>query len=410
MSKKKYEKKINRMHCNRRHCWMTLFVVVGLITGFPYQEETKNLHSAPWKTKPEPALLSEQKKQETIPLYQVMISLAENVRVATVSLSVRVAAGTVHSEVDPWLMDYFGELHKKDLIPIGSGIMINKEGYLISTEHTLRYTHISNVVVTFEKNEKEYNVSLIGADARMNLAVLKIEGEEAFPYAFLGDSDTVVVGDFVVAVGSPYGLSGSFVTGVVSAVDRNIDYEKKYQSYIQSDVPINPGNAGGALFNLQGEVIAINTSNYIYKSSTTKQTEPSTNIKKRHIGISLAIPINAAKKIITALIDHGTVLRGWMGIAVTEARIYNHGNTHSSVVTEGLRIVRCIQKSPADLAGMQLGDVITHLNNKRIRKMFDFTNEMSLLFVGETVSMKIMQNGDPMKVVSITLKLIEPPE
>jgi serine protease Do len=240
------------------------------------------------------------------------------------------------------------------------------------------------------KDERTFNAKLIGTDPESEVALIKIEGDN-FPVLPMGDSSKIEIGDWVIAVGNPFGLSETVTVGVISAVGRNNMHIAAYEDFIQTDAAINPGNSGGPLLNLDGQVIGINTA--IVSESGG------------YMGIGFAIPINMARSIQEQLKKGGKVSRGYMGLYAQDV---------DADMAEGLGlkeaagvVVATVEKgSPAAKAGVQLHDVILAINGKKIKSYDAFRNEVALLAPGSRARLDILRDGKP---VELTVKLGERP-
>lgn len=251
------------------------------------------------------------------------------------------------------LRQYFGQQHGAvsgagaEQHALGSGFIIDPDGYIVTNNHVVDGAHDVSVTLT---DGNKYKAKVIGRDFKTDLALLKIEAGHSLPYVAFGDSDNEHEGDWVIAVGNPYGLGGSVTAGIVSAHGRNIN-EGPYDDFLQIDAPINPGNSGGPLFNQTGQVVGIDTA--IYSPSGGS------------VGIGFAIPSNVAKTVVAQLRDHGKVNRGWLGVAMQPltpalAKAVGLPNTH------GVLVDTVTDASPAAQAGLHQGDVITAFDGKAI--------------------------------------------
>jgi len=258
----------------------------------------------------------------------------------------------------------------------GSGFIISKDGYILTNHHVV--ADASEIVISLN-DRREFKANLIGSDEKSDVALLKINTNEALPYLSLGNSDEIRVGDWVVAIGSPYRLNFSVTAGIVSAKSRSIpDQGTSYIPFIQSDVAINPGNSGGPLFNLKGEVIGINA--MIYSSGGG------------YMGISFTIPINYASEIIDQLKNNGVVSRGWLGVSVQEvtkdlADSFKLGNPRGALIGNVLK------NSPAERAGLKNGDVILSFNKQKIIYSGDLPLIVGRIKPDTTVDAVIFRSG-----------------
>ncbi|OGR83673.1 MAG: hypothetical protein A2901_09115 [Elusimicrobia bacterium RIFCSPLOWO2_01_FULL_54_10] len=267
----------------------------------------------------------------------------------------------------------------------GSGVIIDPDGFILTNEHVVRGA--DEIKVAIPGFEKKFDGKVIGRDERTDLAVVKVQSASKLPYAELGDSDIVRVGDWAIAIGSPFGLEQTVTVGVISASRQNLNIEDKvYKDLIQTDAAINPGNSGGPLVNIRGEVIGINTAIYT----------PSGGFA----GIGFAIPISRAKEIIPQLREKGKVVRGWIGVILEEkideatAAVFGITNGEGAMVREAL------PDYPAAKSGLQRGDVIREFNGKKVKNNFDLQALVQSAAPGSTVPVKIIRNKS-----ELTLKL-----
>ena len=266
---------------------------------------------------------------------------------------------------------------------LGSGFIINKNGTVITNNHVIK--NAEDIVVRV--NNKEYKAKVLGFDPYADIAVLKIDSSDTFKPVSFGDSDKARVGDWVVAIGNPFGLGGTVTSGIVSARNRDIGMTR-YDDFIQTDASINQGNSGGPLFNLQGEVVGINTAIIAPGRSGS-------------IGIGFAIPANAASKVIDQLINFGETRRGWLGVRIQEVtkEIAEAVDLKSP---EGALVASVGEKSPADKAGVLAGDIILEFDGKKIDSMRTLPKVVANTKVGKKVQIKIWRNK---KLISKNLKL-----
>lgn len=257
---------------------------------------------------------------------------------------------------------------------LGSGFLIDPDGYIVTNNHVI--DDATQVDVTLADGSV-HHAHIVGRDAKTDLALLKISAPRPLPYVAFGNSDDERVGDWVIAVGNPYGLGGSVTAGIISANNRDID-ASPYDDFLQIDAPINPGNSGGPLFNQSGQVIGIDTA--IYSPSGGS------------VGIGFAIPSNVARGVVAQLREHGKVERGWLGVAmqpVTPALAKALGIQ----AAEGVLVDTVTPDSPAARAGLAQGDVITALNGKQIASPRDLAFAVAGTPAGETVKMSVLRQG-----------------
>jgi len=229
---------------------------------------------------------------------------------------------------------------------------------------------------------RDLRAEVVGNDEPSDLAVLKVKPEHLVQIA-LGDSSKVEVGDFVVAIGNPFGLHNTVTSGIVSGLGRSNISSDGYEDFIQTDASINPGNSGGALVNLKGELIGINT-------AILSRTGG-------NIGIGFAIPVNMARTIMDQLIAYGSVKRGMLGVSTYTvssdiAEVYGLANAHGALVTQ------VVQGSAADRAGIKIGDIITAINGGSVKSPTDLRNAIGLLRVGDKADLSLLRDGKPQRI------------
>jgi len=279
---------------------------------------------------------------------------------------------------------FFGPMpHSFTRRALGSGVIIDKDGDIVTNAHVV--DNADKIVVTLQ-DKREFDARVVGVDAKTDVAVLKIHAPYDLHAAALGNSDTLHVGDWVVAIGNPFGLSETVTAGIVSAKGRVIG-EGPYDDFIQTDASINPGNSGGPLLNLQGEVVGINAA--IFSQSGG------------NIGIGFAIPINLVKSMVAQLEAHGKVIRGWLGVViqdVTPGLAKTFGLKHA----EGALVSDVTPESPAARAGLQRGDIVVEYNGTHIEAAHQLPALVAGTEIGKTVPITVRRNGQS-KTLSITV-------
>ena len=304
-----------------------------------------------------------------------IVRAAEKIGPAVVSISV-VQIRTIRETPfgDQFFDEFWGRYfqpreYKQKVYSLGSGVIISEDGYILTNEHVVRGADELKVTLT---DGKEYKGKIVGQDHTSDLAVVKIEGRR-FPYAPLGDSDSLIIGEWAIALGNPFGYllddpHPTVTVGVISALKRDIKMDpqegRSYRKMIQTDAAINPGNSGGPLVNADGQVIGINT--FIF--STSRGSE----------GIGFSIPIDRAKGIISDLISKGKVIKGYVGIKVqdlTQLLASSLGIEEK----EGAIVTEVDKGSPAEKAQIKRGDLITEINGEKIRNKADFQGITSYL-------------------------------
>ncbi|MBT8330924.1 MAG: Do family serine endopeptidase, partial [Deltaproteobacteria bacterium] len=244
-------------------------------------------------------------------------------------------------------------------------------GYVVTNNHVIEGADQIKVKL---KDESEFNAAIVGRDPNTDIALLKVESSENFATVKLGDSDALQVGQWVVAIGSPFGLEQTVTAGIVSAKGRVIG-SGPYDDFIQTDASINPGNSGGPLLNMQGEVVGINTA-----------------IVASGQGIGFAIPINLARDIIVALKDEGEVTRGWLGVAIQDLSP-EMAEYYSIESKKGVFVADVFEGDPADQAGIRPKDIVLAINGEKIKTSRQLTGIVAKIPVNDSAKIKILRNG-----------------
>ncbi len=270
----------------------------------------------------------------------------------------------------------------------GSGFIISKDGYILTNNHVVG--DVDQMTVTLTDGRTFNNAKVIGTDPDSEVAIIKIEGDN-FPVLPMGDSDKMLVGDWVIAIGNPFGLTETVTVGVISAVGRSNVHIAAYEDFIQTDAAINPGNSGGPLINLDGEAIGINTA--IASESGG------------YMGIGFAIPINMARTIEEQLRKTGRVIRGYLGM-YGQAVTPQIAQALKLEKTAGILVAQVEKGSPADQAGLKSGDVVLSMNGKPIESYDTFRNEIAIMKPGAKVQFSVMRDG---KVSDVPVVLGERP-
>ena len=273
--------------------------------------------------------------------------------------------------------DMFKEFNKpteRKATALGSGFIIDKKGLVVTNNHVIQGAE--DIVVTFN-DKTEYKAKVIGKDPYMDLAVLEIESKEKFYPVSFGDSDKARVGDWVIAIGNPFGFGGTVTSGIISSRNRDIGLTR-YDDFIQTDASINQGNSGGPLFDLNGKVIGINTAIIAPGASGS-------------IGIGFAIPSNPASKVIDQLIKYGETKRGWLGVRIQQVT-KEIAEVEKLEKPEGALIASVAEKSPADKGGIKAGDIILEFDGKKVDKMRTLPKLVAQTEVGKKVVVKVWRN------------------
>ena len=274
---------------------------------------------------------------------------------------------------DDFFERFFGDIPQREFKQksLGSGFIISHDGYIFTNNHVVEQ---ADKILVKLSNGKEYDAKVIGKDAKTDIALIKIKPSESLPVADTGDSDKLRVGEWVMAIGNPFGLEQTVTVGIVSAKGRVIG-AGPYDNFIQTDASINPGNSGGPLFNMAGQVIGINTA-----------------IVAQGQGIGFAIPISMAKTILPDLKSRGKVTRGWMGVSVQDIS-EDIAKSLRLKDQKGALISDVVAGDPAEKAGLRAGDVITEINGKAVINTHDLLLLIAGLRVGETIKVKVVRDG-----------------
>ena len=307
--------------------------------------------------------------------------LAENLMPSVVNIS---TTTTVTTRSNPFPFQFppgspfedmfrdFGTPQQRKTSALGSGFIIDESGIVITNNHVIQGAEDVYVRVN---GDKDYKAKVLGSDPGMDLAVLQIQSDEKFKPVKFGNSDTARIGDWVIAIGNPFGLGGTVTAGIISARNRSIGLSR-YEDFIQTDASINQGNSGGPLFNMNGDVVGINTAILGQSGS---------------IGIGFAIPSNSAQRVINQLIEFGETKRGWLGVRI---------QTVSDEIAEvekldrprGALVASVADNSPSDKAGIKAGDIILEFDGKPINVMNELPKIVAETEVGKKVKVKVWRN------------------
>jgi Do/DeqQ family serine protease len=268
----------------------------------------------------------------------------------------------------------------------GSGVVIDaKAGYIITNAHVV--ANAKEISVTTEDN-RQYQADVVGADEGSDVAVLRLKDKNvALPSITLGDSSRIEVGDFVVAIGNPFGLQHTVTSGIISALGRSGINPDGYEDFIQTDASINPGNSGGALVNLKGELVGINSA--ILSGSGG------------NIGIGFAIPVNMVKNVMEQLIQFGEVKRGILGVNIVTLTPDLIEGVGVPANTQGALVSQVVEGSAAEKAGIKINDVITAVNGQAVRGGAELRNAIGMLRIGDKVEVSLLRDGKPRKVTAL---------
>ena len=281
--------------------------------------------------------------------------------------------------MDPWVENFFRDFFSPEMqrrekrTSLGSGVIIDgAHGFVLTNTHVVE----KSTIITIALNDKrEFEATIVGMDPDSDLPVLKIRTQQPLPAVQMGNSDDIMIGESVIAIGNPFGFSHTVTTGVVSAVNRSIKTsDRVFHRFIQTDASINPGNSGGPLLNIDGELIGINTAIYAQAQ-----------------GIGFAIPINRAKRIVSDLINYGTVVRPWIGMTVQA--LDSTLASYLNIQDKGILVKSVEADSPAALSGIQEGDIILSINGKRISDVNDYRSMVTTLSSDQTITVEFNREG-----------------
>jgi Do/DeqQ family serine protease len=299
----------------------------------------------------------------------------------TIDAVVHVKNKAVSNEYRSFFDMIYGRSTPQTQIGTGSGVIISPDGYIITNNHVI--AGASEISITLNNN-RVYEAELIGTDQKTDIALIKIDAEDELPALQFGDSDAAQVGEWVLAVGNPFNLNSTVTAGIISAKSRDLSGD---QSFIQTDAAVNPGNSGGALVNMNGELVGINT-------AITSQTGS-------YIGYSFAVPSNIARKVVEDLIEFGNVQTGILGVSILNA---NSREAIEKGINEiqGVYISDITENSGAEKAGLQPGDIITRLDNIEITKFSDLSGYLKTKRPNDVVNVEIERDNE-LRIIPVTL-------
>lgn len=305
----------------------------------------------------------------------------------TLNHVVHVKNVSYRSVSNPIMEFFYGQrgVQPQQQIGTGSGVIISEDGYIVTNNHVIQGAEEIQVTLN---NQKSYPAKLIGTDSKMDIALLKIEAENTLSYAIFGDSDQVKVGEWVLAVGNPFNLNSTVTAGIISAKARNLG-TSGIQSFIQTDAVVNPGNSGGALVNIRGELIGINT---MISSNTGS-----------YVGYSFAVPSNITKKIIEDIMEFGNVQRGILGVEGVEL----NGNISKELkisATQGFYVRKVNKNSGAEKAGLREGDVIVRMDKQPIRTFAELSGYVNTKRPNDKIMVQVIRDGKNLELPVVLSK------
>jgi len=372
----------------KRFCTITTFIRTWFILGLIF-----SLNFGAWSyTYASGSKISQQSIDILTQIGQATAEIAETVKPAIVNIlatrTIKIQGNTNPFLDDPFFRRFFGDRlrvpKERKTASLGSGVIVDSNGYILTTNHLIQGAEEINVTLS---DKREFKGKIIGNDVMTDIGIIKIDADN-LPTIKWGDSDKLRVGETVLAIGSPYGLSQTVTTGIVSAVGRANVGIADYEDFIQTDAAINPGNSGGALVNVRGELVGINTA--IFTTSGGYQ------------GIGFSIPTSMAKAVMDSLISKGKVIRGWLGVTIQPltpelAKQFNLKEEKGALVGD------VSEGSPAEKAGLQSGDVIIEYEGKKIEEPYQLRNMVANTPTGQEVELKIIrENKTETKKVTVS--------
>lgn len=369
-----------------------ILISVGIITGVVISSNLGWIPLGQAKVEPIPPRIT----QHLAETEKAFVEISKRVTPAVVNISTtKTMKGMERGPFSPFFQDpffrrFFGDEYfnehqmprKRKEQSLGSGVIVSDDGYIVTNNHVVEGADEIKVVLS---DRKEFVGKVVGADPKTDLAIVKIKAN-GLPAIVWGDSDQIEVGEFVLAIGSPFGLNQTVTSGIISAKGRANVGIADYEDFIQTDAAINPGNSGGALVNIRGELIGINTAIFTRSGG--------------YMGIGFAVPSNMAKSVMDSLVKEGKVTRGWLGVYIQDitpelAKQFKLGTNTGALVSD------VMEGSPADRAGLQRGDVILQYNGKEVENNSHLRNLVAQTTVGKTIDVKIIRDGrtESVKVV-----------
>ena len=307
----------------------------------------------------------------------------------SINAVVHVKNTSIVNESDSWALQFFYGDESRKRVGTGSGVIISPDGYIITNHHVIENS--SEVIVTTNDN-KEYEAIIVGSDEVTDVAVLKIDSNEKFEYILFGDSENSQIGEWVLAVGNPYNLNSTVTAGIISSKSRDLnEYDQINQSFIQTDAAVNVGNSGGALVNINGELIGINTA---IQSMTGG-----------FVGYSFAIPSDIVRKIFEDILEYGDVQKGLLGVRGIALKS-SYSRQLNLTDTEGFYIDIIEPGFGADLAGLKRGDIIKEIDGIKINKFSDLSGHLSTKRPGDKVNV-IYSRENQLNRTTVTLKKVD---
>ncbi|MBE0472762.1 trypsin-like peptidase domain-containing protein [Rhodoferax sp.] len=291
---------------------------------------------------------------------------------AVVSINTSKNARSGQNDMDPWFRFFFGDQGNAPQVGLGSGVIVSAAGYILTNNHVVESADEIEVILN---DSRRAPAKVIGTDPDSDLAVLKI-ALDRLPVMVLGNSDSLQVGDQVLAIGNPFGVGQTVTSGIVSALGRNQLGINTFENFIQTDAAINPGNSGGALVDIEGNLLGINTAIYSRSGGS--------------MGIGFAIPVSTAKLVLEGIVKDGQVTRGWIGVEPSELTP-ELAQTFGVSARQGVIITGVLQNGPAALAGMKPGDVVTAVAGAEVRNVAELLSQVAALKPGTAAAFEVQR-------------------
>ena len=368
------------MICKKNVLFKTNIPITGFIAGLMFV-----LSLCGWSyTYAGEAAISKESVDILTKVGQATAEIVDAVRPAIVNISttrtVKLQGGGDQFLDDPFFRRFFGDRFKtpkeRKSLGLGSGVIVDADGYILTANHVIQGADEIKVTLS---DKREFKGKIVGSDIMTDIGVVKIDAKD-LPSVKMGDSAKLRVGETVLAIGSPYGLSQTVTMGIVSAVGRANVGIADYEDFIQTDAAINPGNSGGALVNVRGELVGINTA--IFSTSGGYQ------------GIGFAVPTSMAKAAMDSLINKGKVVRGWLGVSI-QSLTPELAKQFELTDGKGVLVGDIVEDSPADKGGLQRGDIIVEVQGKKIDDPNQIRNMVAGIEPGQEIEMKIIRENKP---------------
>ncbi len=368
------------MFCKKKVLYKTNIPITGFIAGLMFV-----LSLCGWSyTYAGEAAISKESVDILTKVGQATAEIVDAVRPAIVNISttrtVKFQGGGDQFLDDPFFRRFFGDRFKtpkeRKSLGLGSGVIVDADGYILTANHVIQGADEIKVTLS---DKREFKGKIVGSDIMTDIGVVKIDAKD-LPSVKMGDSAKLRVGETVLAIGSPYGLSQTVTMGIVSAVGRANVGIADYEDFIQTDAAINPGNSGGALVNVRGELVGINTA--IFSTSGGYQ------------GIGFAVPTSMAKAAMDSLINKGKVVRGWLGVSI-QSLTPELAKQFELTDGKGVLVGDIVEDSPADKGGLQRGDIIVEVQGKKIDDPNQIRNMVAGIEPGQEIEMKIIRENKP---------------